>query len=188
MKLKFTLSELTFGGMFTALITVGAFIKIPLPMIPFTLQVLFVILAGLLLGKRIGSLSVIVYIVMGLIGVPVFTQGGGIGYLVKPTFGYIIGFLVAVYIMGSILERSEQITYKRMIVATGIGLFIIYLIGMSNYYIICNFVIHTPISLSFLFKYCFLMCIPGDIISSVLAIFISKRLLLQVRKYINIRK
>jgi biotin transport system substrate-specific component len=66
-------------AIFTALIAIGAFIRIPVPVVPFTLQFLFTTLAGVLLGARLGALSVIIYIVLGLMGVPVFAEGGGPG-------------------------------------------------------------------------------------------------------------
>ena len=71
-------------SIFAALTAVGAFIKIPLPPVPFTLQVFFVILSGLLLGSRMGLASQIVYIALGLVGVPVFTEGGGLQYIFHP--------------------------------------------------------------------------------------------------------
>jgi biotin transport system substrate-specific component len=62
-------------GFFSALIAIGAFIKIPVPVVPFTLQFLFTNLAGLLLGPKLGALSVAIYIGVGLLGVPVFAEG-----------------------------------------------------------------------------------------------------------------
>lgn len=64
-------------SLFTALIAVGAFIKIPIPVVPFTLQFLFTTLAGLLLGSKMGAVSVIAYMVLGLVGLPIFSEGGG---------------------------------------------------------------------------------------------------------------
>ena len=84
--------RLVLCALFAALIAVGAFIKIPIPYIPLTLQTLFTMLAGLMLGGRLGAISVCVYVAIGLAGLPVFTQGGGQMYVLKPTFGYLIGF------------------------------------------------------------------------------------------------
>lgn len=69
------------SSLFVALIAIGAFIKVPVPVCPFTLQLLFTTLAGLLLGANLGFISVFVYIVIGLIGIPIFTEGGGPGYI-----------------------------------------------------------------------------------------------------------
>ena len=68
-------------ALFTALTAIGAFLRIPMPMVPFTLQNLFSTLAGLLLGSYLGAVSVGIYVLLGLAGVPVFTSGGGIGYV-----------------------------------------------------------------------------------------------------------
>lgn len=87
-------------ALFAALIAAGAFLRIPIPVVPFTLQYLFTMLAGLLLGPRLGATAVGVYIVLGLAGLPVFTQGGGPGYIFQPTFGYIIGFALGAYLTG----------------------------------------------------------------------------------------
>ena len=66
-------------GMFAALITVGAYIKFHIGAVPFTMQVFFVILAGMMLGRKFGSISVLVYIAAGLVGIPVFTAAEGYG-------------------------------------------------------------------------------------------------------------
>jgi biotin synthase len=97
--------EIAFCGLFAALIAVGAFIKIPGPIVPFTAQFLFVNLAGILLGKKGGALAVGVYIALGLIGIPIFAEGGGIGYVLNPKFGYLIGFFVGAYCGGAVFER-----------------------------------------------------------------------------------
>src|SRR5574344_750761 len=84
------LREMILCALFMALTAVGAFIKIPLGGQIFTLQFLFTLLAGLLLGGRLGAKAVGVYTLLGLIGVPVFAEGGGPGYVFQPTFGYLI--------------------------------------------------------------------------------------------------
>ena len=93
--------------MFVALIAAGAWIRIPGPVVPFTLQYLFTMLAGLLLGGKYGLLAVCVYIVLGLAGLPIFASGGGIGYILQPSFGYMIGFAVGAFATGSIANRTE---------------------------------------------------------------------------------
>lgn len=103
-------------AMFAALTAIGAFIKIPLPVVPFTLQIIFVFLAGSLLGSRNGFQSQLVYIGVGLVGLPVFTQGGGITYVLQPTFGYLIGFALAAFIIGFIIERIDSPTKNILLV------------------------------------------------------------------------
>ena len=93
---RWDIKDLTLGGLFTALIAVGAFLKITIPVQPvpmhFTLQFFFVLLAALLLGSKRAFASVITYLVIGLCGLPIFATGGGPAYLLKPTFGFLIGF------------------------------------------------------------------------------------------------
>ena len=89
--------SMVYCALFTALIAVGAFIRVPVPVVPFTLQYLFTMLAGLLLGSRRGAVSVAVYVLLGLAGLPIFTEGGGLGYIFKPSFGYLVGFCVGAY-------------------------------------------------------------------------------------------
>ena len=82
-------------SLFTALVAIGAFIRIPLPVTVFTMQFIFVLLAGLLLGSKRGALSVFMYVLIGFVGFPIVTEGGGPTYLLKPTFGYLLAFILA---------------------------------------------------------------------------------------------
>lgn len=163
-------------SLFTALTAVGAFIKIPVPAVPFTLQILFTMLAGLLLGGKLGAVSVGAYALLGLAGLPVFAEGGGFWYVLKPSFGYILGFILAAYVTGKLTEKLDGLTYGKILAANFIGLAIVYAAGMVYYYVICNYVINTPIGLWPLFLYCFLMVVPGDICLCFVAAGLAKRI------------
>ncbi len=176
MKQKITIKDMALCALFTALTAVGAFIRIPVPVVPFTLQFLFTMLAGLLLGGKLGAVSVGLYALLGLIGLPIFAEGGGFWYLLKPSFGYIIGFVVASYVTGKMTEKLEGLTFWKILAANFAGLAIVYGLGMIYYYIICNFVINTPIGVWPLFLYCFLLAVPGDICLCFLAAALAKRL------------
>lgn len=171
-----SLSALVSCAMFVALIAVGAFIKIPVPVVPFTLQFLFTMMAGLLLGGRLGAISVGVYLILGLIGVPIFAEGGGIWYLLKPSFGYLLGFCLASYVTGKMAEHAKPLRMKKLLIANFTGLAIVYGVGMIYYYLLCNYVINTPIGLWPLVLYCFILAVPGDICLCVLAAFLARRL------------
>ena len=167
--------SMVYCGLFTALIAVGAFIKVPVPVVPFTLQYLFTMLAGLLLGAKRGAIAVLAYMLLGLAGLPIFTEGGGLWYLLKPSFGYIIGFVIGAYVTGRIAETMPKKTIPHYLLANLAGLAIVYACGMIYYYVICNYVIDTPIAVWPLFLYCFILAVPGDIALSVVGAVIAKR-------------
>ena len=185
---KIRTKEMTMCVVFTVLIIVGAFLKIPVPVVPFTLQFLFTMLAGLLLGGRLGAVSVLVYIILGLAGLPVFSEGGGIWYVIKPSFGYMIGFLLGSYVTGKIVEKSKKLSFPRILLANFVGLCLVYFIGMLYYYVICNYVIDTPIGVWPLFLYCFVLAVPGDIALCFLAAALTKRLRPVTQNYLNPNK
>lgn len=169
-------------ALFSALIAVGVFIKIPVPIVPFTLQLLFTMMAGLLLGGNLGAASVGVYIFMGLLGLPIFAEGGGLAYVLKPSFGYIIGFAVASYVTGVIANQVPNPGYARLLAANFIGLGIVYLFGMVYYYLMSNFYLGNPIGLWPLFLYCFILAVPGDIVLCILGAILGKRLIPIINK------
>lgn len=119
---------------FAMLITIGAFVYIPLPFtpVPITLQVLFVLLAGLFLGERYGTLSVLIYVASGLAGLPVFAGAvGGMLRILGPTGGYIVGFLIAPSVVSFLFRKMGNRTFSAFI-AMYAGLLIIYLFGMLH--------------------------------------------------------
>ena len=120
--------ELILCALFIALITVGTFIKIPVGTDVYTLQFLFTLLAGLLLGPRLGAIAVGTYVVMGLVGIPVFASGGGPGYIAQPTFGYLLGFIVQAWVNGAWARKAKQINFRSLLEANLVGMVIVYLL------------------------------------------------------------
>lgn len=172
-------------AMFAALSAIGAFIKIPIPICPFTLQLTFTTLAGLLLGRRMGALSVALYVIIGLLGVPVFTEGGGFGYVLKPTFGYLIGFIAGTWTTGAIAGTAEKPKYIRILIASVAGVVVDYLFGMVYMYLLCNYVIATPVGLGTAFMTCFLLLLPKDIVLAAITSAIALRLIPVFRKKVS---
>lgn len=134
-------------ALFTALIIVGAFIKIPNPFFPvyFTLQGVFCALAGLILGPKLGSAAVAVYIAMGLAGLPVFTMPAGPQYIFQPTFGFLLGFVATAFIIGKISESGENFSYIKSFFAAYISLLVQYIIGILYMYMIYNLYNKSPV-------------------------------------------
>ena len=124
-KSKAALLDLVFVALFAAVMTVCAQIQIPFGEVPFTLQTLGVFIAASLLGWKRGTLSVIVYVLLGLAGVPVFA---GIGVLFGPTGGYIIGFIFTALIVGLMTEKLGKKLWVE-IVSMILGLAVCYAFG-----------------------------------------------------------
>ncbi|WP_107949462.1 biotin transporter BioY [Lysinibacillus parviboronicapiens] len=163
-------------AMFAGLTAIGAFMKVPLPVVPFTLQIVFVFLAGCLLGSRNGFQSQLVYIGIGLVGLPVFTQGGGITYVLQPTFGYLIGFALAALVIGFMIARVQVPTKKHFIGANIVGLIIIYAVAVPYLYVSLNFWLHMKTSWSHIFLVGFLNSIVADFCLAIASAILAERL------------
>ncbi|MDD7280448.1 biotin transporter BioY [Floccifex sp.] len=152
--------DVTYCALFTALIAIGSKIQIPLMAgMHFTLQWLFVLLAGLLLNRKNACLCLISYLILGLVGIPVFASGGGFSYLVKPTFGFLFGFLVAIWIMTSINKSN--------FIKTIAGLLAYYGCGFIYYYGMMVLFYQQPIGFLMAFVNCFMTIIPDFILCLV---------------------
>ena len=121
-------------ALFAALTGVGGLIAIPLPFtpVPITLQTFFTFLSGAILGKYLGALSQLIYILLGVVGLPVFAKGSsGIGAILGPTGGYLLGFIPAAFLIGWILERREKAPFGLVFLAMVVGLLGIYIPGVG---------------------------------------------------------
>lgn len=183
MKLEVKMMVLT--SMFTALIAVGAFIKIPLgPFLPaITLQVFFVVLSALILGKYYGALCQILYLTLGLIGIPVFTNGSGIAYVMQPSFGYILGFIPAAFLIGYLSEKFEKKSFFILLLCCGVGMLIDYIVGVPYLYAVLKLLLHQDIDVMGVVKKGFIIFVPGDLIKCVLASMLAVRIMPRLRKF-----
>lgn len=190
---KFSTKDITVAALFTALIAVGAFVSIPIGVVPITLQTLFLMLAAFTLGKVRATLASLVYVVIGLVGIPVFAGGnGGPSHVFSPTFGYLIAFVIGAYIAAAMVERglcnstqtqscscplrahkSELFVYLK---AGLVYTVIIYVIGLAYLYMILNIYLHKNVPLEVVFKTGCFVFLPGDIIKMLVAMFISIKL------------
>jgi biotin transport system substrate-specific component len=117
-------------ALFAVLTAMGAFVRVPLPGVPFTLQVPAVLLAGVALGPWLGAASQLAYLAIGLLGLPVFAAGGGPGYLLTPTFGFVVGFVCAAFVVGLIAGDPARSGMARILAALSAGIAAIYLVGV----------------------------------------------------------
>lgn len=132
-------------GLATSLIAVSAFIRIPTQPIPFTMQVFVVFLIPIIFGPKIAFYGALLYIGIGLIGIPVFSSGGGFGYVLMPTFGYLLSYLVTSVTVGLICEKVSG--FKRYVFAGVSFLLITYSMGVAWLYLSINHFQHKEMSL-----------------------------------------
>lgn len=175
--------SLTIVAIFAALTAIGAFIHIPLLIVPFTLQIIIVFLAGAILGSKKGLQSQLVYIFVGLAGLPVFTKGGGISYILQPTFGYLVGFALGAFVIGYIVERGgDEPSRMRFVIANLVGTIVIYAVGAPYVYFALNFWLDMPTSASTVFATAFLSTVGVDIMLAVITGLFARRIYFLLNK------
>ena len=173
---KLTTKELVLIPLFSALICIGAFIKIPIGLIPVSLQSVFVLLAGLILGAKRGALAVLLYVLLGLAGLPVFTGGGGPQYVLSPTFGYLVGMIFAAAATGWIAQKTGRRSAALNFAAAFSGLLLIYTFGVAWLYLIKNIYLGGSAPIVALIKAGFLVFLPADTFWCVVAAIVGKRM------------
>lgn len=154
--------KLTLVALMTALLAVSAYIRIPTPITPITLQCEMVILGALLWGRKVSVCATVLYVAMGLVGLPVFSGGGGIHYVLTPTFGYLLGFILCA-------------TVTRGLKSAYLGLGLIYAMGIGYMYVLTNYILNTPISVGAIAT-ASVITLPIDIVLTYFTIKTSKKL------------
>ena len=125
--------DLTYCAMFVALMVVGARINIVLPIgtgVTVSLQILVAVSQGLLVGLRDGLISLLVYLLLGLIGLPVYAHGGGFAYILRPTYGFLIGFASAAWLSGFLKNRFRKKNLTAYLISGEIGMLSYYVFGL----------------------------------------------------------
>lgn len=167
--------EITLISLFSALTAIGAFISIPLGPVPITLQTLFVLLAGFLLSPRSAALSQIVYIGIGLVGVPIFSGfTGGLQAVLKPSFGFLVGFVMA-SVIASVISRKHP-TPKGLFLAGATATICMYIIGIPYMAFILNSVMDSGFSFMAILNMGLFLFLPGDLLKLLIATYLGNRL------------
>ncbi len=130
------LSTVLFGSI---LLIISSKIKIDLYPVPMTLQPLAVLMIAMLYGRNLATATIGVYILQGLVGLPVFAYGGGLMYIFGPTGGFIIGFLISGIVLGELADRGWGKRFITSIVCMLLGLLIIYFFGILQLTLIKGF-------------------------------------------------
>jgi biotin transport system substrate-specific component len=181
MKLKAL--DITLAAMFAALMAIGANLTSMLVIgsVPITLQTFFCILAGLILGSRLGTISMIVYTLVGFVGVPVFANlTGGIGVILKPSFGFILSFIIVAYVTGKMIEANPS--KKGFITAALVGFAINYFVGTNLMYLAMKVWAAAPEGFSYKMAWGWMLApLPKDVLLSICAGLVAPR----IRRAIN---
>lgn len=170
MKRRNLIITLTLSALFCTLICIGSFIRVPMPnLMPMTLQTFFVLLTGLLLPLKASTLATVSYMALGLIGLPIFSGGGGLGYILMPKFGFIIGFVISSVIMSVFTEKLKKRNFSQYFAISLLGVAIIYIIGIFYFVLITNSYNKGDNSAIWFIQTAFVPFIPKEIICIILA-------------------
>ncbi|GEK92071.1 biotin transporter BioY [Alkalibacterium kapii] len=172
---KINIKDLTQIAISTTLLAVASLVIIPIGLVPITLQVVLFLLIPAMLGPVKGMLAIGIYMLTGLLGFPVFAGGaGGIGQLLSPSFGYILGAMpVGLFVGKRITGKSSKI-HNGVIML--IGVFILYVIGIVYQYGLLNIVLDTPVTLSALVTTNLTVFLPIDTLKVLVAALVFDRL------------
>lgn len=168
-----SLRGMVYAAMFAALTAVGGLISVPIPLqpVPITLQTLFTALAGLLLGGRYGALSQLVYVVLGLMGMPVFDGGkSGLGVLLGPAGGYLVGFIAGAYVTGRVASSRKKAGIPWLCLSVALGYVVVYGAGVAQLSMVAHLGLYKALAVGAL------PFIPGDCLKVAAASLLAWRL------------
>ncbi len=173
---KISVKNMTLVALFAAITAVCAQLAFPIPFspVPFTLQVVAVCLAGGILGSKLGAMSLIVYLLIGATGIPVFAQfRGGLSVLVGPTGGFLLSFPIAAALIGFFMERKNN--FKSSFLSMLLGLVIIYVMGLVQFKLV------TAMS----WEKSFALAVAPYLIPDIIKIILTSILVLSVNDSLN---
>ena len=172
--MMFTTKEISRMAMFTALCAATALlVRFGSALVPFSLVPLSAVLAGAILGPRLGAISVLVYIVLGLLGIPIFAAPpyGGPLYVLNPTFGYLPGMALGAYLTGLILQQKTPWRLPGAVLAATLAL---YLLGLPHLALIMAKVLHKPLSFGGVLLAGMTPFLIGDLLKAMVAVYLGE--------------
>ena len=185
--MKLRAIDITMAALFAALMAIGSNLTsmITIGTVPITLTTFFCVMAGLLLGSRLGAISMTVYALIGFIGAPVFAGFyGGPGIIFKSTFGFILSYILAAYVVGKIAEKYS--TKKGYIIAALVGFAVNYLFGTNWMYAALKLWAEAPEGFSYGMAWAWMLPpLPKDIILSIFAGAVAPRFVTAISKSTN---
>ena len=158
---------LILSAIFAVLTALGTWLRIPTPISSFTLQTFFCAMAGLLLGSRWGAVSMAVYLLLGVVGLPVFTVGGGFAAFVTPTGGFLLGLVPMAWVAGKV---------KKSFPACLLGLLVLYAVGLPWMHTVITVYLQKPWSVRQTLLYGMLAFLLWDLLKMALAAWLCKKI------------
>ena len=183
---KLSARDITMTAVFSALAVVAAMlVRYAGSIVPFSLLPFVVMLAGGLIGARLGALSIVVYILLGLIGLPVFASPpfGGPAYVLQPTFGFLLGFIASAYVIGALLKNREESGFTRYFLSMTAGIVVYYLIGLPYLYVILNFYLGKAVSVLKVLTIGFTPFIALDLVKAFVAAILARAVYRRLNAY-----
>lgn len=151
-------------------------ITIPISFIPITLQTLAVILLALLLNKQQMIMVFTTYLLAGLCGLPIFANGGGISYILQPSFGFLLSFPIAAYLLQYVKTKFKLVTLPSIFLVSLLSLLLIYAIGCIYMYGVFHLVMQLDKGITEILAIGVFPFVLNDVISAFIACVIAKRL------------
>ena len=167
--------SMVLAALFAVLTAVGAQVRIPLPLVPITLQVLFVFMAGVLLPPRAAAASMILYVGMGFLGLPVFAGESGPSIVMHPTFGFLVGFVGAAWMI-ALIVRAKGRSFPACFAACLAGMGVIYAVGTAGLYLNVNHILGKHMTWAGAVKVGVLPFIAGDLLKGLAAALVASRI------------
>lgn len=168
---KKSIRGIIYASLFGALTAVGAFIIIPLPPVPITAQTFFLNVAAAVLGGPLGAASQFIYVMLGVVGMPVFAGGkAGLGVLFGPTGGYLIGFILGAFVIGFLADKKKDAGILWYVFSMLAGMVIIYSLGVLQLSFVARLDLIKAVSVGVL------PFLPADMVKIALAAWVSCQL------------
>ena len=168
--------SMVLAAFFAALLSISSYIVIPIGPVPHSMQPLFVFLNALILGAKTGCISVLVWFALGIIGLPVFAGGkAGLTTFIEPTGGFLLGFLVATYVIGSLVDKGTK-SFAQTFMMIMPGLIIIYVLGLIGFKLSMEYVLNKNLSWQASFGLVVLPFLPFDVVKAIVATYLGLKI------------
>ncbi len=173
MSKTFSVRNLTYSGIFIALLCVSGVFNVPIANGAISLQLAVVFVLSCILDKKLAFLTVLAYIILGLAGLPVFAKGGGLGYILQPTFGFVISFIFSAFLL-SLIYKSRIFKRKSIayIVGVAVSLIVVYVLGSSYMYFVFKLTTENQFDFARIISFAVTPYLLPDIGKAIFAYFI----------------